>query len=101
MNIFDRIKRKGAEHVLQPVKADFNRLPTLFKMGKWVTYKGKTGIVNDLSSFPRVGVMLTDAYGGDKEQISCELGELRIASLAQIPAMRRPSPEAGAGLGYF
>lgn len=76
--------------------------PTLLKKLKWVTYKGKVGIVTDLSSAGTAVVDFVDSDGYTIESDRCPVGEISLARYDDIPSSRRhPDPQYMAQLGYI
>lgn len=74
----------------------------LIKRGKWVIADGRIGILEDVTSFPEVGVMLVDPETGENlAGVRALLGQLTTARIDQIPPQRRPSQERCNELGYF
>lgn len=75
----------------------------LVKTGRWVIHAqtGCVGILTGVTDFPRLTVMLVNENGENFREETATLDQLRVAKCAEIPLPRRPSPEAGAALGYF
>lgn len=67
--------------------------------GMWVMHGGKVGIVFTKNESHAL-VHLVDENGETVDEAVVAVGELRQATLAEIPASRRPSAEVGAKYGY-
>jgi len=75
--------------------------PTFLTRGKWVMTDEGVGVVNDTSGANTLGVMLTHPEEGtDHRQVFKPVGQVRIATLAEIPLARRPDADKGRALGY-
>lgn len=75
-------------------------IPRKIKTGMWVmTAEGQVGILTDIG--PKATVDLVNEDGTTSLAVQVLFTSLRQATLAQIPAPRRPDPEAGARLGYL
>lgn len=75
-------------------------IPRKVTVGMWVmTADGKIGILTEVA--PKAGVDLVDEDGSTLLSVKVLFTSLRQATLSQIPAPRRPDPEAGARLGYL
>jgi len=73
----------------------------LLTKGKWVTLQGRVGIVADLDSSGYATVHLTNNIGETVEYARTPAGNLKLARLAEIPLLRRPTnPARAAVLGY-
>lgn len=105
---------KAAEHVLTPRVTVSDIVPpapsflmqprvVLLKKLKWVTNKGRVGIVADLDSSGYAEVHYTDAEGQTVEVDRVNSTVLQIAKFAEIPEPRRAnlSQVYAATLGYF
>jgi hypothetical protein len=75
-------------------------IPRKIKTGMWVmTAEGQVGILTDIG--PKAAVDLVAEDGTTSVAVQVLFTSLRQATLSQIPAPRRPEPEAGARLGYL
>jgi hypothetical protein len=75
-------------------------IPRKVKVGMWVmTAEGQVGILTEVA--PKASVDLVNEDGTTSLAVQVLFTSLRQATLAQIPAPRRPEPEAGARLGYL
>lgn len=75
-------------------------IPRKIKLGMWVmTAEGQVGILTDIA--PKATVDLVAEDGTTSVAVQVLFNSLRQATLGQIPAARRPTPEAGARLGYL
>ncbi len=75
-------------------------IPRKIKTGMWVmTAEGHVGILTDIG--PVAGVDLVNEDGTTSLAVQVLFTSLRQAMLEEIPAARRPEPEAGADLGYL
>ena len=90
--------------------------PRRINAGMWVaTAEGRIGILTDFGApasteaegeqggvtlFTAAGVDLVNDDGSTLLSVRVPFDTLRQATLAQIPAARRPTPEHGARLGY-
>ena len=75
-------------------------IPRKIKTGMWVmTDDHRVGILVAIG--PVAGVDLVDEDGETTLVVQVPFASLRQATLSQIPAPRRPEPEAGARLGYL
>lgn len=80
-------------------QAEFH--PVVLKKGKWVVHQGRPAIVNDISLYPSIGIMVVNDVGENLMQLIVPLGSVSVASLGEIPEARRPTQERGNALGYF
>jgi hypothetical protein len=82
------------------------------RAGMWVQTPNGVGIVTTIIHQPKeqtpaieaewyARVMLTDAEGIDLADIYLAPSLVRQATLAEIPAPRRPDPQTAARLGYL
>lgn len=83
----------------------------ILRKGMWVSYKGKVGIL--IPEGRQLTIHLVDAKGATTELVArtmdeavgkprnLEPGDFTQAAFNDIPAPRRPSPEAARGLGYL
>jgi hypothetical protein len=103
MSFLDRFFKPNSPPPVVHQMAVGVRAPGLLKLGKWVIHSptGQPGILNGAEAFPEVDVMLVNEAGENYRQERCRLDQIRVARLLEIPAARRPTPEAGASLGYF
>ena len=75
-------------------------IPRKVKTGMWVmTAEGRVGILTEVA--PVASVDLLNEDGETVLAVQVLFTSLRQATLSQIPAARRPEPEAGAQLGYL
>lgn len=75
----------------------------ILRKGMWVTYTNggekAVGIVTDFD-WEAVGIDQVDDKGLTVGSLRMPASAIEQAKLGDIPAPRRPSPEAGAPLGY-
>jgi hypothetical protein len=67
---------------------------------KWVTVKGRVGIVVSADTSGYVKVHLTNEKGETVEQIRIPVGDVRLARYLEIPEPRRGDKVKAATLGY-
>ncbi len=77
--------------------------PVLLKKLKWITYRGRIGIVWELDKSGYATVHLTNPAGQTVEVIRVNATELKIAKYLEIPDPRRNglSQVYAATLGYY
>lgn len=112
--MFDWFKnRKG--HITQSARLintsaqeeSFGPVPGLIVPGvvflgpkKWVTVKGKIGIVTAIDASSYVKVALVKPDGTNLEDIRVPVGEVKLARYLEIPECRRGDKVIAATLGY-
>lgn len=70
------------------------------RKGMWVIFEGAAAIVVELRA-DRAFIHTVNPDTGDTEaEIVVPVSQLRQATLAEIPACRRPAADKGAPLGY-
>lgn len=75
-------------------------IPRKVTVGMWVmTAEGQVGILTEVA--PKASVDLVNEDGTTSLAVQVLFTSLRQATLAQIPAARRPEPDVGARLGYL
>lgn len=67
---------------------------------KWVTVKGRVGIVVSADTSGYVKVDLTNEKGETVEQARVPVGDIRLARYLEIPEPRRGDKVKAATLGY-
>lgn len=72
----------------------------LLRAKKWVTVKGRIGVVVSANTSGYVKVDLTNEKGETVEQIRVPVGEVRLARYLEIPEPRRGDKVKAATLGY-
>lgn len=70
------------------------------RKGMWVLHEGKTAIVANLDAVA-AEIHFTNPAGLSIANTIVAVGELTQATLAAIPAPRRPAAAAAARLGYL
>ena len=106
--MFEFLKRNKSVKETPPILVKEN-LPTpgliipgmvMLRAKKWVTVKGRVGIVVSVDASGYVKIDLTNTAGETVEQIRVPVGEVRLAKYAEIPEPRRGDPVRAATLGY-
>ena len=74
-------------------------IPRKINTGMWVMADGRVGILTNVAADATVDLL--DENGETVVAVQVPFESLRQAMLGDIPASRRPDPEAGARLGYL
>ena len=92
---------------IMPVVTEEVRVPglivpgmVLLKPKKWVTVKGRTGIVTSIDSSGYVKVDLVTVDGYTVETIRVPVGQVSLARYLEIPESRRGNQVVAATKGY-
>lgn len=95
---------QGVKHIVPPLPPQYHPgalNASGLRKGMWLRDpEGRVGILVGLNELNIADVMLVKPDGTNLLRVSFPADALRQASIDDIPAPRRPTPEHGAAFGY-